>query len=192
MTEVQMPQPGGFLLYDTEDGRTRVECRFVAETLWLPQSGMAELFQTSKQNIAKHLKAIFAEGELAPDSVVNQWLTTAADGRMCCSRRSSTTWKLRWQHFAMWRRACRRRCRKHDVTALLLPRSGEKERHWVAGLRGMSRRRGCVATCIAPTKARASRLASLPHSDGSQLSFSPRDARGEGTTLGFPERLSWR
>jgi hypothetical protein len=36
----------------------------VADTLWLPQAGMAELFQTSKQNVAKHLKAIFAEGEL--------------------------------------------------------------------------------------------------------------------------------
>jgi hypothetical protein len=42
---------------------------------------MAELFQTSKQNIAKHLKAIFAEAELASDSVVNHWLTTAADGK---------------------------------------------------------------------------------------------------------------
>ena len=72
---------GEFLLYETEDGRTRVECRFIADTLWLPQAGMAELFQTSKQNIAKHLKAIFAEGELDPDAVVNQWLTTAADGK---------------------------------------------------------------------------------------------------------------
>jgi hypothetical protein len=81
MSHDLQPQPGEFLLYDTEDGRTRVECRFVADTLWLPQSGMAELFQTSKQNIAKHLKAIFAEGELAPDSVVNHWLTTAADGK---------------------------------------------------------------------------------------------------------------
>ncbi len=81
MTDLQGPQPGEFLLYETEDGRTRVECRFVADTLWLPQAGMAELFQTSKQNIAKHLKAIFAEGELAQDSVVNHWLTTAADGK---------------------------------------------------------------------------------------------------------------
>lgn len=81
MAELPTPQPGEFLLYETEDGRTRVECRFVAETLWLPQSGMAELFQTSKQNIAKHLKAIFAEGELAADSVVSHWLTTAADGK---------------------------------------------------------------------------------------------------------------
>ena len=81
MTDIQPPQPGEFLLYETDDGRSRVECRFVADTLWLHQSGMAELFQTSKQNIAKHIKAIFAEGELDPDSVVNQWLTTAADNK---------------------------------------------------------------------------------------------------------------
>ena len=72
---------GEFLLYQTDDGRTRVECRFAHETLWLSQAGMAELFLTSKQNVAKHLKAILAEGELAEASVVNQWLTTAADGK---------------------------------------------------------------------------------------------------------------
>ena len=72
---------GEFLLYQTEDGRTRVECRFADETLWLSQADMAALFQTSKQNVAKHLKAIFGEGELDADSVVNQWLTTAADGK---------------------------------------------------------------------------------------------------------------
>lgn len=72
---------GEFLLYQTEDGLTRIECRFEADTLWLSQAQMADLFQTSKQNIAKHLKAIFAEGELSRDSVVNQWLTTAADGK---------------------------------------------------------------------------------------------------------------
>lgn len=76
------PVPSGeFLLYQTEDGQTRVECRFANENLWLSQAGMAELFQSSKQNIAKHLKAIFAEGELVQDSVVNFWLTTAADGK---------------------------------------------------------------------------------------------------------------
>jgi hypothetical protein len=73
--------PGEFLLYETEDGRARVECRFVESSLWLSQAAMADLFQTTKQNIAKHLKAIFSEGELAQDSVVNQWLTTAADGK---------------------------------------------------------------------------------------------------------------
>jgi len=72
---------GEFLLYETEDGRTRVECRFIDETLWLTQSGMAELYQTTKQNVAKHLKAIFADGELSQEAVVNHWLTTASDGK---------------------------------------------------------------------------------------------------------------
>jgi hypothetical protein len=81
MTDSLQPQPGEFLLYETEDGRTRVECRFAKDTLWLSQAMMAELFQTTKQNIAKHLKAIFAESELDQDSVVNYWLTTAVDGK---------------------------------------------------------------------------------------------------------------
>ncbi len=75
------PAVGEILLYRTEDGRTRVECRFAEDSLWLSQAGMAELYQTSKQNVAKHLKSIFAEGELSRDSVVNSWLTTAADGK---------------------------------------------------------------------------------------------------------------
>lgn len=81
MTGHDAQASGQFLLYQTEDGRTRVECRLANESLWLSQAGMAELFQTSKQNIAKHLKAIFAEGELAEEAVVNSWLTTAADGK---------------------------------------------------------------------------------------------------------------
>lgn len=72
---------GEILLYVTEDGRTRVECRFAEESLWLSQALMAELFQTSKQNVAKHLKSVFEEGELVPEAVVNYWLTTAADGK---------------------------------------------------------------------------------------------------------------
>lgn len=76
-----LPTPGELLLYETEDGRVRVECRLMRDTLWLSQGLMAELFQTTKQNIAKHLKAIFAEGELRLETVVNYWLTTAADGK---------------------------------------------------------------------------------------------------------------
>ncbi len=80
MSEPSIPS-GEFLLYQTRDGNTRVECRFADETIWLSQAGMADLYQSSKQNIAKHLKAVFEEGELKADSVVNQWLTTAADGK---------------------------------------------------------------------------------------------------------------
>lgn len=69
------------ILYTTEDGGSHIKLLADLGTVWLTQLEMAELFQTTKQNIAKHLKAIFAEQELSPDSVVNQRLTTAADGK---------------------------------------------------------------------------------------------------------------
>lgn len=69
------------ILYTTDDGKSQIQLRADLGTVWLTQLEMAELFQTSKQNIAKHLKAIFSEQELTQDSVVNQRLTTAADGK---------------------------------------------------------------------------------------------------------------
>ncbi len=69
------------ILYTSEDGKSQIQLRVDLGTVWLTQLEMAELFQTSKQNIAKHLKAIFTEQELAQDSVVNQRLTTATDGK---------------------------------------------------------------------------------------------------------------
>jgi hypothetical protein len=75
------------LLYQTEDGLTRIDIRLEGDTLWLSQNQMAELFQTSKQNISLHLKNVFAEGELTQDSVVKEYLTTAADGK-----KYSTQW----------------------------------------------------------------------------------------------------
>ena len=69
------------ILYTTEDGKSQIRLRTDLVTVWLTQLEMAELFQTTKQNIAKHLKAIFAEQELSQDSVVNQRLTAAADGK---------------------------------------------------------------------------------------------------------------
>jgi len=72
---------GEILFYQTEDGGTRVACRFEDESIWLSQALMVELFQTSKQNISLHLKNVFDEGELDPDRVVKDYLTTAADGK---------------------------------------------------------------------------------------------------------------
>jgi hypothetical protein len=69
------------IIYTSEDGRSQIQLRAESGTVWLSQLEMAELFQTSKQNVAKHLKAIFADQELSEDSVVNHWLTTAADGK---------------------------------------------------------------------------------------------------------------
>jgi hypothetical protein len=67
------------ILYTSEDGESRVQLRADRGTVWLSQLEMAELFLTTKQNIAKHLKAIFTENELSEESVVNQWLTTAEE-----------------------------------------------------------------------------------------------------------------
>lgn len=69
-----------FLLYETEDGRTRVECRFVDDSLWLPQALMAELFQTSKQNISLHVKNVLTEGELQAAATVKDYLTVQTEG----------------------------------------------------------------------------------------------------------------
>ena len=69
------------LLYQTEDGQTRVQVRLEGETVWLSQSAMVELFQTTKQNISLHIKNVFDEGELSESSVVKDYLTTAADGK---------------------------------------------------------------------------------------------------------------
>ena len=70
-----------FLIYQTENGETKIDVRFQDETVWLTQKTMAELFQTTKQNISLHLSNIFKEGELDEKSVVKEFLTTAADGK---------------------------------------------------------------------------------------------------------------
>lgn len=69
MSDEPLPQ-SEIILYQTEDGRTRVQCRFEDETLWLTQVQIAELFQTSVPNINLHLKAIYAEGELATGATI--------------------------------------------------------------------------------------------------------------------------
>ena len=80
-------QRGEILFYQTEDGRTRVECRFEQETLWITQAAMAELFQTTPQNITRHLKAIFAEGELSEEATCKQYLQVQMEGRRKVSRK---------------------------------------------------------------------------------------------------------
>ena len=69
------------ILYQTEDGKTRVEVRFEHENVWLSQKLLADLFGTTKQNISLHLQNIFKDKELSPNSVVKDFLTTAADGK---------------------------------------------------------------------------------------------------------------
>ena len=76
-----MNHKSNILLYQTEDGRTRLEVHLEDETVWITQADMMELFQSSKSNISEHINHIFDEGELDKDSVVRKFRTTAADGK---------------------------------------------------------------------------------------------------------------
>jgi hypothetical protein len=69
------------LMYQTEDGKTKIEVRMENETVWLSLNQMSELFQRDKSVISRHIKNIFTEGELDEKSVVANFATTAADGK---------------------------------------------------------------------------------------------------------------
>ena len=69
----ETPLAGELILYQTEDGRTRVECRFQDETLWLSQALMAELFQVTVPTINEHLKALYSEGELSSEGTIRKF-----------------------------------------------------------------------------------------------------------------------
>lgn len=80
MSEDSQEPRSEIILYQTEDGRTRLEVRFEAETLWLSQALMAELFQTTPQNITLHLKALFAEGEIEERATCKDYLQVRQEG----------------------------------------------------------------------------------------------------------------
>jgi hypothetical protein len=80
MSSPLLPPEGEILLYQTEDGRTRIECRFENETLWLPQALMAKLFQTTPQNITLHIKALYEEGEADEAATCKDYLQVRQEG----------------------------------------------------------------------------------------------------------------
>ena len=69
-----------FLIYKTEDEKVEVDVRFENETVWLTQAQMAELFDTTKQNVSNHIKNCYREGELVEDSTVKEFLTVRQEG----------------------------------------------------------------------------------------------------------------
>ena len=78
----QDPKPGSeIILYQTEDGNTRLEVKLENETVWLSLNQLAVLFHRDKSVISKHIKNVFEEGELRQNSVVANFATTAADGK---------------------------------------------------------------------------------------------------------------
>lgn len=79
------------IIYRTEDGQSAIELHLENGTVWLNQQELAELFQTTKQNISKHIKAIFSDGELDEQVVVNYQLTTTQHGAMAGKTQSRQT-----------------------------------------------------------------------------------------------------
>ncbi|HEY6558447.1 MAG TPA: RhuM family protein [Polyangiaceae bacterium] len=77
---------GELILYQTEDGRTRIECRFEGETIWLTQALMAELFQKDVRTINEHLVNIYGEGELTPEATIRRYRIVRTEGNRTVSR----------------------------------------------------------------------------------------------------------
>ena len=77
------------IIYQTQDGQTKIDVRLENETVWLTQNQMAELFQTTKQNVSSHIKNIFEEGELSENSTVKDYLIVQQEGNRKVSRNVS-------------------------------------------------------------------------------------------------------
>lgn len=86
MTDSHDTPKGELILYQTEDGRTRIECRFEGETVWLTQALIAELFQTTAQNITQHLREIYAGGEMDETATCKSFLQVRTEGARQISR----------------------------------------------------------------------------------------------------------
>jgi hypothetical protein len=80
MSVSPVPPNGEILLYRTDDGRTRIECRFQEETLWLSQALIGELFQVSVPTVNEHIKNIYAEGELTPEATIRRFRIVRREG----------------------------------------------------------------------------------------------------------------
>ena len=79
--DIKTGKQSEIIIYQTEDGSTKIDVKFEDETVWLTQAQLCELYQTSKFNISEHIKHIFEEGELDEVSVVRKFRTTGVDGK---------------------------------------------------------------------------------------------------------------
>ena len=93
----ETPPPSGsqFLVYQTEDGTLKIDVRFEGETVWLTQQHMAELFQTTKQNVSLHIQNIYEERELERGATVKESLTVQREGNRSVQRRVEL-YKVHW------------------------------------------------------------------------------------------------
>ena len=91
-SEIKTPDndQGEIVIYQTDDGETKIDVRFVDETVWLTQAQLIELFQSSKANISEHIKNIYEEGELDEASTVRKFRTVQIEGNRTVTRNLET------------------------------------------------------------------------------------------------------
>ncbi|MBS3952337.1 MAG: hypothetical protein KGZ88_05255 [Methylomicrobium sp.] len=96
--QTALPFVGDLLLYQTEDGQTRIEVRLQDESVWMTQAMMAELFQSTTQNITLHIKAIYRDGELQVAATCKEYLQVQTEGKRDISRaRKFYNHKINWR-----------------------------------------------------------------------------------------------
>ena len=91
MNEIQRSQ---FLIYQSEDGRIKLDVRFQNDTVWLTQAMIVELFQSSKANVSEHIANIFAEGELTPEATVRKFRTVRQEGARQVEQIEGEVWMM--------------------------------------------------------------------------------------------------
>src|ERR1039457_1686672 len=104
---------GEIVLYQTDDGRTRVECRFVDETLWLSQALIAELFQKDVRTVNEHLQNIYEEGEIEEQATIRKFQIVRREGSREVEREIehynldailAVGYRVRWERGTQFRR----------------------------------------------------------------------------------------
>ena len=111
---------GELLIYATEDGRTRVECRLDGDTLWLTQALMAELFQKDVRTVNEHLKNIYADGELDPTSTIRDFrIVQIEEHSRALSRDSKSTGKQSLHVEVEPARSVERNVKHYNLEAIL-------------------------------------------------------------------------
>ncbi len=120
---------GQILIYQTEEGQTKLEVRLEDETVWLTQRSMAELYQTTKQNISLHIQNIYEEEELEPESTVKESLTVQKEGKRTVKRPQdfynldmiiSVGYRIKSQLAIRFRQWATKRLREYIIKGFLL------------------------------------------------------------------------
>ena len=129
MTDSEKNNLSQFIIYQSEDGQTKLDVRFVDETVWLTQAMMAELFQTSTDNISLHLKNIYAEGELDENLTTEDYSVVRQEGSRQVKRRLkhynldaiiSVGYRIQSQTATRFRQWATRHLREYIVKGFLL------------------------------------------------------------------------